>query len=449
MIYLKFSKSLFVKALIFGFVLMPNVVFAENNDDFILNVSNIDIKTSGKISADEVIRLLPELKNQQVSVNCLSKNIQILNDMGAMNLKTQFVPQDDGTYHAIVLVEDVKKDVYSLGVNNTGDDYTGNWRTSVSYVNRGLTDNGDALSLAYITSPNHTEDVHQFMTNYKVFIPETGDFLNIGYSYSDSDMGQIADIYGLGLFAKGHSRNFGVHYQRNMKYTKAKKQILDFGLDYKEYDGIHELRFGGMKWAAGGYDFTEKVMSLNYTDVTIGKNNVLSYSLGYCQNFDGNKEAFVNYRTGVDSTFHVFKGSVNYQYYTPNRWVLVTNLEGQLSNDSLLGTEQFGIGGYGSIRGFKSGAASGDKGYKLSLEAYTPDIAPNSKLVLFADMGHVFNNHYNIGETKKTLSSYGIGYRFNDQNGLSVSLDYAKAVQSDGVSGFYHLPWHLNIVKTF
>lgn len=103
----------------------------------------------------------------------------------------------------------------------------------------------------------------------------------------------------------------------------------------------------------------------------------------------------------------------------------------------------------GSIRGFKSGAASGDRGYKLSLEAYTPEFAPNSKFVLFTDVGHVFNNNYNIGETKKELASYGLGYRFNDKNGLSITLDYAKAVKDDGVSDYYRLPWHFSLVKTF
>ena len=125
-----------IKALVFGFSLMPNVVFAEKNntDDFVLNVTNVDIQASEKVSADEIIRLLPELEKQQVNVSRLSKNIQIINDMGAMNLKTQFIPQDDGSYHAFVLVEDGKKDVYSVGVNNSGDDFTGNWRTSISYL---------------------------------------------------------------------------------------------------------------------------------------------------------------------------------------------------------------------------------------------------------------------------------------------------------------------------
>lgn len=451
MICLKFSKSMLIKALVFGFSLMPNVVFAEKNntDDFVLNVTNVDIQASEKVSADEIIRLVPELEKQQVNVSRLSKNIQIINDMGAMNLKTQFIPQDDGSYHALVLVEDGKKDVYSVGVNNSGDDFTGNWRTSISYGNRDLSQNGDALSVAYVTSPNHLDDVHQAMVNYKVFLPKTGDSLSVGYSYSDSDMGQIADIYGLGLFAKGDSRNLGIHYQHNLKYTRAKKQIIDIGFDYKKYNGIHELRFGGMKWAAGGYEFSENVLSLNYTDISIGKNNVLSYTLGYSQNLKGDKEAYSNYRTGADDMFHIVKGNVTYQHYLPSQWVLVGSLEGQFTNDDLVGTEQLGIGGMGSIRGFKSGAASGDKGYKFSLEAYTPEIALNSKLVLFTDIGYVFNNNYNIGEMKKELASYGLGYRFNDKNGLSITLDYAKVVKDDGVSDYYRLPWHFSLVKTF
>ena len=50
---------------------------------------------------------------------------------------------------------------------------------------------------------------------------------------------------------------------------------------------------------------------------------------------------------------------------------------------------------------------------------------------------------------KKELASYGLGYRFNDKNGLSITLDYAKVVKDDGVSDYYRLPWHFSLVKTF
>lgn len=315
------KKQILTCSLALGLTVMTNVVAAEsaNNSEYFLKVTDVKIQETDNIKSDVIMKLLPELKNEKVSVKNLSKNIQLINDMGAMNLKSQFVPQDDGSYHAFVLVEEGKKDSYSLGVNNSGDDFTGNWRTSISYVNRNLSQNADALSLAYVTSPNHLNDVHQAMVNYKVLLPKTGDSLSVGYSYSDSDMGQIADIYGLGLFAKGDSRNLGIHYQHNIKYTAAKKQILDIGYDYKKFNGIHELRFGGMKWAAGGYEFSENVLSVNYTDVTIGKNNVLSYSLGYCQNLKGDSEAYSNYRTGADSMFHIARGNITYQHYMPNQ----------------------------------------------------------------------------------------------------------------------------------
>lgn len=448
---LKMGKNLFTGILAVGFCIPSTLVFADmkvSKDDYTLKTSTVEVSETDKISTAEIKRVLPMIENKEINVKKLSKQIQLINDIGSMNIKAQFIPDESDTYKLNILVEDAKRDSYGISLNNTGDDYTGNWRTSVSYVNRDLSKIGDVLYASYTTSPNHLQDVHQVLLNYRMLLPKLGDSISVGCNYSNSDMGQIADVYGLGLYAKGKSKNIGVHYQHNFKYTKAKKQVLDFGFDYKTSDGVHELRFGDMKWAAGGYKFAENVMAITYTDSNIGKNNFWSYNIGYSQNFKGNSSAYRNYRTNADDVFRIFKAGVTYQHYIPQKWVFVGSLDGQFSNDNLLGTEQFGIGGVSSIRGFKCGAANGDKGYKLTFEAYTPQIIKNSKFVIFTDMGYTFNNKYNIGEMKKSLVSYGVGYRFSDKKGLSMSLDYAKVVKDNGVSSSYRLPWHLNIQKS-
>lgn len=434
---------------VFGLLNPCFTASAKNNVEYDMQVDSITIKNTHRVTKSEILRLLPELNNKKINIKKLSKNIQIINDSGAISIKVQFVPSKDGKYNVFVLAEDGKRENYNIGVNNTGDDYTGNWRTNLTYVNNDVSQNGDSLGVTYVTSPNHLQEVHQAMVNYKFLLPKIGDTISFGYSYSNSDMGQIADIYGLGLYAVGKSSNYGLHYQHNIKYTKKNKKVIDVGIDYKNFDGQHELRIGDYRWAAGGYDFSETVLSLGYTESIVMNNSFLTYNFGYSQNLKGNKEAYNNYRTGSDDIFHVFKGSLNYQHYLDNKWILVGNLEGQYSNDDLLGTEQFSLGGVGSIRGLKSGAGSGDKGYKMSLEAYTPEVFHNGKFVVFTDFGHTFNNHNNIGEVSKTMTSYGLGYRFNDKRGLYISLDYAKVTKHSGVSDSYRLPWHLNIVKTF
>lgn len=414
-----------------------------------LKASNIEIKTDGNVKEDEIYRILPELKRDEIRVSELSKNIQLINDMGSMKLKAQFSPQDDGTYHATIIVNDIKDEQYSIFANNTGNDYTGKWRTGVSYTDTDLAKSSDAINVTYITSPDHLGDVNQVGITYKGLFPHSGDTGYVSFSHSDVDMGRIAGNGIVDLYATGKSNNIGFHYQHNITYTSAKKQILDVGIDYKQSSGNTELIMGGVKIPAGRYSIEEKTLGITYADITRSKNQAFAYTAGYIYNLDGDRESYNTYRTGADTKFNILKGSINYQYRTDSDWILGARVNGQWTNHNLISTEQIGIGGVGSVRGFKEKVASGDKGYVAGMEIYTPMFAPDQRFVLFMDAGHLMNNQYNIGESSKSISSYGIGYRFMKNNKLSVSIDWAKPIHDDNIGDRHLQPWHFSMSYTF
>lgn len=424
-------------------------VHQANAEELVIKPSGIEIRSDGGVNEAEVCRLLPELSKDEIRISKLSHNIQMINDTGTMKLKAQLQPEDDGTYHVIILVEDKNDLQYAITVNNTGNDNSGNWRTSFSYTDSDLSKNADMINLSYTTSPNNHKNVHQGSIFYKWFFPNSGDSAYVNYSFSNVDMGSVAQVYGLDLYTTGKSQNVGFHYQHNFKYTTAKKQILDIGFDYKKSQGDHELKYGDTVWVTGGYDVEEKVLSATYSDTTRRRNDSFTYNIGYSQNLDGDKDAYNNYRTGSDNIFHIFKAGINYQYRTDSDWILSTRVNGQYTSDNLVSTEQVSSGGISGVRGFKENVASGDKGYRGSIEIYSPEVAKKQRILLFTDFANLSNNTYNIGERRKNLASVGIGYRMLDLDGWSISLDYAKPVSSTGVSDTYHKPWHLNIVKTF
>lgn len=418
-------------------------------EELLLKASSIEIKTAGGVNEAEIRRLLPELEKENITISKLSKNIQIVNDTGTMHLKAQFQPEDDGTYHVIILAEDKDDLQYTISVNDTGNENSGNWRTAFSYTDTDLSKNADMINLSYTTSPNNQKNVHQGSAFYKCLFPNSGDSAYVNFSFSNVDMGSVSQVYGLDLYTTGESKNIGVHYQHNFKYTSTKKQVLDVGFDYKKSKGDHELKYGDTVWVTGGYDIEEKVFSATYTDTLRRRNDSFSYNIGYSQNVDGNKEAYNNYRTGSDDIFHIFKAGVNYQYRADNDWIFNARLNGQYTTDNLISTEQISSGGLNGVRGFKESVASGDNGIRGSIEVYTPAILKNQRIVVFTDFANLSNNTYNIGERSKNLASIGLGYRMMGLDGWSVSLDYARPISSTGVNDSYHKPWHLSITKTF
>lgn len=433
-------------------VAMPQTVYAAS--DVVLKVNSVTIEGVDGYKAEEVKRLLPEIKKSEINVTKLSKEIQLVNDSKSFKLTTEFQTAGEGVYNLVVKVTPVKTENGIIGVNNTGNEYTGEWRTSISYVDTDITNSGDTLGLAYVTSPNHLSDVHQVGVSYKWLMPKLGDTAYISYSHSDVDMGTIASFGGVAdLTATGKGNSFGLHYQHNMKYTKAKKQILDFGIEHKKYNGDQIIHLpGGGSGVVSTYDFNETLLSLSYVDISRWNNQAFSYNVGYVQNLNGDETAYNKYRMGATKNFKYIKAGANYQYRTASDWLFGVRANAQFTNDDLLGTEQLGAGGASSVRGFKERSASGDKGVVGNFEMYTPEMKgmPNQRFLMFFDVASLSNNHYNLIEKSRNLSSVGIGYRMFDLNGLSVSLDYAKVINEGDVNmDRNYRPWSLNVSYKF
>lgn len=105
---------------------------------------------------------------------------------------------------------------------------------------------------------------------------------------------------------------------------------------------------------------------------------------------------------------------------------------GQMSNDPLLASEEFTVGGGSFGRAYDGGEIAGDKGYAGVAELrYNGPLANNTHLLsyqayTFIDAGRVFNILPQAGETADaSVASAGLGVRFNMVNNMSgyIELD--------------------------
>jgi len=58
----------------------------------------------------------------------------------------------------------------------------------------------------------------------------------------------------------------------------------------------------------------------------------------------------------------------------PKNWSVKLHADGQWASGSLIGNEQYAMGGAGSVRGYDNGAAYGDTGWRVSIEPQLPPI---------------------------------------------------------------------------
>lgn len=433
---------------------LPDSVLAETGEDSYI-VTDVVVTGNQKYSREDILRLVPEATRALVRPGKLSRQLSLLNDGQTMRIDSAFVPVGEHEYRLTLAVEEVKNDRFAISVNNTGNKFTGDWRLGLSWMNTDISKNGDSLGLSYTTSPDeHISDVTQLGFSYRAIVPNSGDSMYFTYSYSDVDMGTIATVpgtYDIEATGKGHTASY--HYQRNMVYSKARRQMLDFGLDYKRYENAQRYRFTGLPLIDNGTDYDVCTFSTTYVDITRGERDAFSWSVGWTANLLGDQGDYNRVRFGSDKDFHIFRFGAGYQYTTENDWIFGLSAGAQWTPNDLVQSEQFGAGGLGSVRGFKERVATGDNGIGGSLEIYTPKYIPDSRFVLFIDASWLSNNHIlNLGEAgNRHLSSFGIGYRFGSEKlGLYASIDYAHPMSYGGIdNGDSIRPWTFVLTKTF
>ena len=418
------------------------------NGQIVVPVSSLTVQADG-MTKENVLRLLPEAGRTLVNIHEISKEIQLLNDGGAMKASADFQTGRDG-YTLVLDVKQQKKEQVAVTVSNTGNDYTGNWRVATSYVDRNISGNADTLGVAYVTSPSggHISDVQQGALAYRLPMHNT-DALTLTASYSDVDLGSLSHTSLFDIGADGKGVSAALHYQRYLAYTSREKDGFDLGINYWKMKNTYTYRFGGIS-ASDEMDYDVATASLMFQHSNRDAHQAFAYQAGVETNLgtvSGDKEA----TAGCDKTFQILKAGTNYSYRTAGDWIFGLRAEAQYTNRNLVPALQLGAGGRTSVRGFMERAIAADKGIVGSLEIYTPQFAPGSRFLLFLDGARLTNNNDAALFDHENIASWGIGYRYNDpQKRWTVAVDYAdilKDVEKDWNQ--QHKRWNMLVSYSF
>ena len=131
----------------------------------------------------------------------------------------------------------------------------------------------------------------------------------------------------------------------------------------------------------------------------------------------------------ADSQFVSWLGQIQRAQVLNQDHLLIMQGDIQLASDTLLGSEQFVVGGRQSVRGYSQNARFGDNGIRLSIEdritlQRNESGAPIMLLSPFLDMAAVWNTK--SGTTvndDRFLLGTGVGFTYRPVEGLDLRLD--------------------------
>ncbi len=242
----------------------------------------------------------------------------------------------------------------------------------------------------------------------------------------------------------------------------AYKHIFSAGFDYKYNNNA--LEFGGLPAGGTLYDIDQFVLSYNgtltdpYGQITLDNEVYLSPG-----NWGGNNNdaAFNGSHTLATSNYIYDTLTLQSVSRLPGDWSLLLRGTLQFSDGNLVPSEQLGLGGYDTIRGYDEREVNADEGYLFSTEIRTPtlslgelcgwkDFNDQLQFLGFWDYGAGYNHDLLPGEPDEIpLSAVGAGLRYTINTYVSIRFDYGDQLLSTGFDNRHGSRSDLGIVMSY
>lgn len=360
---------------------------------------------------------------------------------------------------------------------DTGNDLTGNDRWSVGF------NWGNAFGLDHqfgyqFTTSSDFEALRAHSINYIAPLP-WGHTLSFLAAYAQSDVTLFSN--GVRFDLGGENSQISLRYSIPLPAIGPFTHTLGAGFDFKRSN--NDLLFGGTRV----FDTATDIFQFNF-----GYDASLRDSLGATKATgsitispgdlsNGNSDsAFAQSRAFAKSSY--IYGRIGLERVTrlPFNFSLATKALWQWSNGNLLGSEQLGVGGYSSVRGYEEYEARGDSGWLFSVEVRTPPVSlfallhhpkpvnadpkdgpatpdhswatvnDQLQLLAFSDYG-IARLHTTLPAERREvdLASIGLGLRYNISPWLSLRFDYGWQLTDSGLNDRFNSRGHVGVTVSY
>lgn len=320
-------------------------------------------------------------------------------------------------------------------VSNAGNQLTGMHRYSA-----GVTW-GNALWMDHQLNYVYTRSrkVKNLQTHYvdyslPVFNRDSLKFTGV---YSKVAMDNVLGI----VDVEGSGTQIQVRYETElpkMKFLPSVSHQLGVGFDYKRaevdmsfdqvsvYNNAPEVAQATLSYTANRPD--------DYGDTYL-RLEVFGSPGGIVKN--SRDSVYTDARTGAESTYGYARAKLERTLFLPEDFVFKAGVNAQFASQRLLQSEQKGLGGSDSIRGYGEGAVYADRGYHVNLELASPgfsvldslagtELSDQMQLFAFYDWGKLNAiDATRYGEVKTSLlESVGWGLRYEIAPWFTASLSH-------------------------
>lgn len=337
---------------------------------------------------------------------------------------------NSGDVDAVINVTEDRVEKFTINYDNSGTEATGFNRLGVTYQNANIGNLDHMLTVGINTTLEHLWPLHRdinLIAGYRIPFYEYGLSLDLIGSYSDSRTTTGMPGGGGELIFTGRGTYAGVRLNQALPSVGELRHKVVYGIDYKDF--ANKCDTGGT--ATDCNTVTARPVSIAYVaqmatqEFQAGLN--LSYNFNFAGGMHGSQDHYEAARSDAPRHWDAWRGSAFVAVPLPEDFIFRASASFQEASKKLVPSEQFGIGGASSVRGYAERAVAGDHGFVANLELYSPDFGSfldeniKARGLVFLDHGSVRNNEDSAMPVD--LKSIGLGLRLNYGKDLSFKAD--------------------------
>lgn len=367
------------------------------------------------------------LNSRPLHRDVLERYLLLANDLPGLRFKAVLRPSvTTPGATTLYLKAETAKWRGSVSLDNRGARTSGPWQLVAEGQVFGLLDPLDSTGVRLATNPVDVSELkYLYLSHERVVSPE-GWTLNGGFTLSSTEPGD--DALRL-LDTNSRYRNLGLGVSYPMIRSRERNLVLNGGLAWlnSETDqlggrvSVDRLR---LLTLGGSYDQSDSFLG--------GGISLLSLTLTRGMNvFNAESTS----RALAGPRFTHLKGLMRRNQVLTGRLGALLRLGGQVSNGPLPSTEQYGLGGEYSVRGYEPSEWTGDRGFAGTAElTYRPEleITDNLQVYGFADFGKVWRKSALAGEDRSNdAGSTGFGVRHSFPGEVGLNLEAVRQLDRD------------------
>lgn len=330
-------------------------------------------------------------------------------------------------------VEEAKSFYIAPSVDNARSPSVGSFRRQIQVSEGNLMGLGDALSLGY----HNTDGSNGFDVSYSLPINAKNGSLRFAYGTTKSEvLEEPFDVLGI----QARSRYYDFSYRQPIVQKSRQDFTVGFALSHQASRtelGLDDI--GPFPLSPGAdADGSTRVSALRFFQewATRTEKQVLAARSQFSVGLPGLFGATRN-ENAPDSGFVSWRGQGQLVRVLGPEWLVVVRGDLQVADRTLLALEQIGIGGVGTVRGYRQDGNLTDNGALFSAELRVPIIQSKKtgtvvQLTPFFDMGTGWNRSGDNPDPR-TLASTGLGVLWRQGNNFTARFDWGiPLISTDG-----------------